>query len=146
MAYPIKVGECSAPARSYFGTYRLAIFENGRLIAADRSPGGDYTGAVTDVDDDNIEEILISGCGFGQGVVECSARLLSAAGGSLRTIRDFPEVYRDGCGSSRESGIRATVIRYAPGRPPQFLEYEYEAACPAPGQTREFKPAAGRKF
>lgn len=42
----INVGECSAPAHSYFGTYRLAISENGWLIAAERSPGGEYFGGL----------------------------------------------------------------------------------------------------
>jgi hypothetical protein len=147
MAYLIKVGECMAQTRSYFGTYRLAIFENDRLIAADRSPYGDFLDAVIDVDGDNIEEILISGCGSGTGVVTCSASLLSIAGGTLRTIRDFSRVYWDGCLSIfPEPGITATVIMYAPGRPPQFFEHPYEAACPAEGQTPEFRPATAHKF
>jgi hypothetical protein len=146
IAYLIKVGECGAQGRSYFGTNRLAVFENGRLIAADPSPGGEYIAAATDVAGDGIEEILIAGCGFGQAVVECSARLLSIAGGSVQTVRDFPEVYSDACGSSQDSGISATLIRYAPGRPPRFFEYEYKAPCPGPGQKPEFRPAAERKF
>jgi len=145
MVYLIKVGECSAPARSYFGTYRLAVFENGRLIAAPEARG-DNIALASDVDGDGIDEILVPGCGFSMGSVECSATLLSIAGGTLGTVRTFPEVYRDGCGYSREAGISATVIRYSPGRPPQFFEHEYEAACPAPGQTPEFRPAPGRKF
>jgi len=144
-AYLIKVGECSAPSRSYFGTYRLAVFEN-RLIASGPSSGGDHIDAVKDVDGDGVDEILISGCAFGQGVEECSARLLSLAGGPVRTVQDFPEVYSDTCGSTRDSGIRASVIRFAPGHPPEFFAEEYQAACPKPGQKPKFEFSAERRF
>lgn len=66
MAYLIKVGECSARGRSYFGTYRLAIFQGGRLIAADQIPDGDSIAALADVDGDGIQEILTTGCDFRQ--------------------------------------------------------------------------------
>jgi hypothetical protein len=41
----------------------------------------------------------------------------------------FPSVHVDQCESSRDSGISASVIRYAPGHPPQFFREGYEAAC-----------------
>jgi len=143
VVYLIRAGECGAQGRSYFGTYRLAVFDNGRLIAARQSPAADYIDAVADVDGDGISEVLMSGCGFGQAMVECSARLVSIAGGSLRTVQDFPSVYADQCPASRDSGINATVIGYAQGRPPRFFRHEYVAACPGPGQKPEFRPAAG---
>jgi hypothetical protein len=86
VAYLIKVGECGAQKRSYFGGYRLVVFENGQLITGGKSQGGDYIDTAADVAGDGIEEILISGSGFGQGVLECSACLMSVAGDSLRTI------------------------------------------------------------
>ena len=143
-AYLIKVGECGATSRTYFGTYRLAIFENGRLVAADSNPRGEYIDAVADVDGDGIQEILLSGCGFGTGTLECNAILLSMAGGSPRTIRRFRFVYEDPCGGSPTLPITATVIRYAPGRPPHFFESDYEAACPPPGKTPQFGSAKRR--
>lgn len=142
--YLIKVGECGATAASYFGTYRLAFFQNDHLIAAAQSPGGDAIDAVADIDGSGIQGILISGCGFGQGVVDCSATLLSAAGGSVKPIREFPDVYQDGC-ESGQFGIRASVLRYTAGKPPHFFEEQYEASCPPAGQKAQFRPAASAR-
>jgi hypothetical protein len=141
VAYLIKVGECGgSDAGRYFGTYRLVVFENGRLINGAESPVGDYIETTADVFGDGIKEILITGCGFGQGMVECSASLLSIAGGSLRTIKDFISVYVGNCEPARE-GIDADVVRYVPGHPPQFFQEEYKAACPGPGQKPQFRLA-----
>ena len=146
LAYLIKVGECRASSRSYLGTFQLAIFESGRLTAGGAASGGDHIAAVKDVDGSGMEEILISACGFGQGVLECSARLLSVAGGSVKTVQDFPAVYSDMCGSSRDSGARATLVRFDPGRPPQFFAEDYKAPCPAPGQEPKFAFSAERRY
>jgi hypothetical protein len=150
LACLIEVGECGAeeagPRGLYGGTYRLAVFENGRLIASAETRAGISIDAVADVDNDGIDEILMSGCGFGQGILECSATLLSMAGGSLKTIREFPYTYTSACSPPEFDSIEATEIRYAPGRPPQFFEHRYKAACPAEGQKPAFKPAAGDKF
>jgi hypothetical protein len=145
VAYLIEVGECGAQGRTYFGTYRLVVFENGRLINRAESPFGDYIETTADVFGDGIEEILISGCSFGQGIVACGAGLVSIAGGSLRTIQDFGGVYGHDCDSDGRYGISADVIRYAPGHPPQFFQKEYKAACAGPGQKPEFRPAVAPK-
>ena len=141
VAYLIKVGECSAPGRTYFGTYRLVVFENGRLITDGQSPSGDHIDTWADVAGNGMEAILISGCAFGQGVLECSATLVSIAGGSVKAIQEFPSVYVDQCESAPDSSINASVIRYAPGHPLEFSREEYEAKCPGPGQTPQFRPA-----
>ena len=114
-AYLIQVGECGAWTRSYWGTYRLAVFEGERLVAAVEARG-EAIAAAMDVNGDGIEEILISGCGFGTGTVTCTAAFVSMAKGSMRVIRTFPEVYNDPCGYSPELRISATAnsIRCGP--------------------------------
>jgi hypothetical protein len=137
-AYLIQVGECGAWTRSYWGTYRLAVFERERLVVAAEARG-DTIAAAMDVNGDGIDEILISGCGFGTGTVACTATLVSMARGSIRQIQDFPEVYQDPCGYSPDLRISAAAVRFVPGPMPRFLEDRYEAACPAGGGAPQFK-------
>ncbi len=141
--YLIKVGECGATGRNYFGTYRAAVFEAGRLAASAAAPG-DRIPVVRDMDGDGIDELLIAGCGSGTGEVRCAAALVSMAGGSLRTVRKFEGVYSDPCAYSHDLPITAVAIRYSSGRPPRFFEDRYEAACPASGQPPQFRPAPAR--
>ncbi len=141
--YLIKVGECGATGRNYFGTYRAAVFEDGRLVVSAASPG-DSIPVVRDIDGDGIDQLLIAGCGSGTGEVHCAAVLVSMSGGSLRTVRKFESVYSDPCGYSLDLSITAVAIRYSPGRPPRFFEDRYEAACPASGQPPQFRPAPSR--
>src|SRR5262245_19015336 len=62
-AYLVRVGECGASMRAYWGTYRLAVFAGPTLVSSSDSPG-DAIAAIADVDTNRIDEILISGCGF----------------------------------------------------------------------------------
>jgi hypothetical protein len=132
-AYFVKVGECFAYTRDYWGTYRLAIFEGPRLIA-DVEPEVPYQGtipmgskglvATADVNNDGIDELLLQSTVFGGGELEVYARLVSLGQGKFHAIREFDDVYDWGCGANRN--VTASRITYTP--PTLFVE-RYEAPC-----------------
>ena len=129
----IAVGECGEMPRSLGqGTTQLVVRGGGRNVV---SLNGFYgaIAAVRDVDGDGAHELLMKVGGFGQGVLEESATLVSFAGGRERTVHDFADVFVDSCGM-RESptAVRAGVLRYvpaSPGRPARFLADFYAARC-----------------
>jgi hypothetical protein len=135
-AYFIKVGECFAYTRTYWGTYRLAIFEGPRLVAnihpqvtfagtLDTAPNAIATAA--DVNNDGIDELLLTAIEFGQGEVQGNAWLVSLRGGELHTLREFDGVYDNPCmGMAEGVRVTASVIAYALT---QFFVEQYEAPC-----------------
>jgi|SRR5208283_229717 len=132
-AYFIKVGECFASTSSYWGTYRLAIFEGSRLVAnvspqvgthGDWQANGIATAA--DVNNDGMDELLLVAIAFGMGEVEEKAGLVSLRSGKLETIRGFDSVYDNPCASQNPDRVTASVIAYSSTH--LFVD-EYEAPC-----------------
>jgi hypothetical protein len=127
MAYFIKVGECFAETRTYWGTYRLAVFEGPHLIAS-LEPAANVLEAAADVNGDGIDELLLGAIGSGTGDVMASARLVSLRGGKLHMMKAFDSVYDNPCGFDGHMSVTASVITYTPAG---LLTERYEAPCKA---------------
>jgi hypothetical protein len=136
-AYFVKVGECFAETRNYFGTYRLATFEGSQLVA-NVQPLVRYGGALklqanglsaaADVNNDGLHELLLESITLGGGVVEVIAWLVSLRDTRLHIIKEFDEVYLNQCsaGMTAPPPVLASVITYGP---PQLFVEQYEAEC-----------------
>jgi len=139
-AYFVKVGECfdHNSRGSYFGSFRLAIFEGPTLVTSVAPTfvwGGMETKAnalvtVADVNNDGIDDLLLQSGGYGQGEVEVSAGLVSLRDGKLQSVREFDDVYDNRCGNGEAGSRRVTASRitYAPSG---VLVERYEAPCAA---------------
>lgn len=118
MLYIIAVGECGDMPRSLGnGSTQLVIRRGAENVL---SLNGFYgaVSAVRDVDGDGADELLLRASGFGQGVLEESAQLLSFAGGRERVVHDFETVRVDSCGrGDRTSAVKAAVLRLASPTP-----------------------------
>jgi hypothetical protein len=122
------------------GTYRLVVFDGTELVV-NLPARGEYIAATADVNGDGVDEILIAGCGFGTGMLVCTADLVSVAGARLQTLREFT-VYDDSCGAQGilpGTDIRAWATRYMPGKTLRFTTDEYVAVCPADGGQPQFR-------
>lgn len=130
----VAVNECGDMPRALGqGTTQLVIRGGGRVVVSLNGFYGNVV-AVRDVDGDRSDELLMKTGGFGQGVLEEYARVVSFAGGQERTVHDFGEVFIDSCGM-RDSpeAVKAGVLRYvppaSPGRPARFLADFYASRC-----------------
>ena len=132
--YIIAVGECGDLPRSLGnGSTQLVIRRGGENVL---SLNGFYgaVSAVRDVDGDGAHELLLRASGFGQGVLEESARLLSFAGGRERVVHDFETVRVNSCGrGERTSAVKAAVLRFVAPSPgtagPSFQTDFYISRC-----------------
>ena len=129
----IAVYECGdMPRVLNEGTQQLVIRRGEQTVVSLHGFYGNVI-AVRDLDGDGRQELLMKNGGFGQGVLEEFAKLVSFAGGRESTVHDFDEVFIDSCGM-RESpdAIKAGVLRYVPaagGRPARFLTDFYASRC-----------------
>jgi hypothetical protein len=131
--YVIAAGECGdLPRYLGGGSTQLVIRRGGENVL---SLNGFYgtVSAVRDVDGDGADEVLLRVGGFGQGVLEESARLLGFAGGRERVVHDFETIFVNSCGRGDEtSAIKAAVLRLtsAPGaRRPRYRIDFYTSRC-----------------
>jgi hypothetical protein len=139
------------------GDTHLLIFRGPKPVARASGPrmvepgpppafsGGEIRRLV-DVDGDGVSELLVTGSGFGQGVLEQSARLYSAKGGNVRRLHEAYGVYVDSCAAEGDRRVEAQVLRQEPGakgRPLRITSQTYVAACVQNGQPKpsDFKPA-----
>jgi hypothetical protein len=125
--YFIRVGECSAETRTYWGTYQLALFEGAHLIAR-MDPQASGLAAMADIDNKGIDELLLENVNSGQGEIHIDARLVSLAEGKLGPIKTLERTYDNPCGRNAEMPVKASVITYAHG---ELSTRQYEAPCTA---------------
>ena len=125
--YFIRVGECSAEIRTYWGTYQLALFEGAHMIARFDPPGSGLA-AMADIDNHGIDELLLEDVTSGQGRLQIEARLASLAGGKLHVVKALDQTYENPCGRDPEMPVKASVITYAHG---ELSAQRYEAPCTA---------------
>lgn len=110
--YLVQVNEDGLSARNYFGTYRLAVVENGEVIFAGEETLGNSLWCTSDVNYDGVDEIAFSSSGFGQGVFENSAQLGSFVSGQLKQVVDLGYIDLDTCGTGLQTATNYTKTIY----------------------------------
>jgi hypothetical protein len=96
---------------------------------------------LTDLDEDGVQELLLSGGTFHMGELQQGARLVDMAGGRLRVLLDFQQTLYDVCDNEFLKDARrveAAVIYYVPGpkgRFPDLHREDYHAACDGDERT-----------
>ena len=133
--YIIAVGECGDLPRSLGTGSSQLVIRRGRENVLSLNGYYGSVSAVRDVDGDGADDLLLRASGFGQGVLEESARILSFAGLRQRVVHDFETVRVDSCGQgNRESAVKAAVLRLAStppaaGAAPRFETDFYVSRC-----------------
>jgi hypothetical protein len=134
-AYLISVGECNASHADNYGTKRVAIFSSGVLFADLDVDFKDNIVLKTDLNNDGVEELLMSSGDTHQGIVTEMAALLSFQSGRVKVLEDFGVVSEDFCASLEPGSIaKASVISMiaaGPGKPPKLHIDNYSTGCKA---------------
>lgn len=141
-AYVIFVNECNASHADNFGSKRVAIFSGPRLVA---DVDVDFRGSIalkTDLDNDGINELLMTSGDMAQGELTEMAALLSFQNGRMRVIQDFNTVVSDDCattmpGSSSKAAV-LSLMHAAPGQMPKIKIDYYAAGC---ARVKRWRPA-----
>lgn len=132
-AYVISVSECNASHADNFGTKRVAIFSGQQLIADVDADFNINIVRKTDLNDDGIDELLMTGGDVNQGIIVEMAALLDFQNGRLRTIQDFGTVVEDSCssgmpGSSKKASV-LSISEVMTGNMPRLRADNYVATC-----------------
>jgi hypothetical protein len=132
-AYVISVSECNASHADNFGTKRVAIFSGQQLIADVDSDFNINIVRKTDLNDDGIDELFMTGGDINQGTIVEMATLFDFQNGRVRIIQDFGTVMEDSCASGMPgSSSKASVLSISevvPGNMPRLRIDNYVATC-----------------
>ncbi len=143
-AYLIFVNECNASHADNYGSKRVAIFSGPRLVADIDVDFKSSIVAKTDLDNDGINELLMTSGDMAQGEVIEIAGLLSFQNGRMRVIQDLGTVMNDDCASLRPgSTAKAAVLSYAKSNPfsmPKISAAYYAGGC---GNVRRWRAIKG---
>ena len=141
-AYIISVGECNAAHSDNYGSKRLVVFSGQKLVA---DADADFKSSILhtpDLDQDGVNELLLSGGDIHQGIAVELASLVEFQDGQLRVIKDFGKTSEDSCAALSENKITASVISYAPaeamGSMPEFHVDNYRARCLPSGRAAKW--------
>jgi hypothetical protein len=141
-AYLIFVNECNASHADNYGSKRLAIFSGPRLIV---DLDLDFKSGIvlkTDLDNDGINELLMTSGDMHQGEIVEMAALMSFQNRRMRVIQDFGSVIEDDCASLRPGSAAKAKVLYltnaAPGQMPRITVAHFAAGC---GKVRRWRPA-----
>ena len=132
-AYLILVGECNYTHATSYGSKRLAVFSGEKLVADADTNFRSSVLRISDLNNDGVNELLLSAFDMNQGVEVEVATLVEFSRGQLRILKDFGMTSENSCNSGL-SGIdmKASVISYAPaaqGKMPEFRVDNYRAEC-----------------
>ena len=131
--YVVSVSECNASHADAFGTKRVAIFSGQQLIADLDVNFKQAIARKTDLNNDGIDELLLTSVDQHQGEIMEMATLLSFQNGRLQEIHDFGPVIQDTCASARPGSYsKASVLYFAgagPGSMPKLSVETYQAGC-----------------
>jgi hypothetical protein len=143
-AYLIFVNECNASHADNFGSKRVAIFSGPRLVA---DLDVDFKSSIvlkTDLDNDGINELLMTTGDMAQGEIIEMAALLGFQNGKMSVIQEFGTVVQDDCASLRPgSTAKAAVLSYAKSNPfsmPKISTAYYAGGC---GNVRRWRAIKG---
>ena len=141
-AYLIYVNECNASHADNFGSKRLAIFSGPRLVAEMDIEFRSAITLKTDLDNDGINELLMTSGDMNQGEMVGMAALLSFQNGRMRVIQDFNTVIEDDCAALRPRSAAKAKVLYltnaAPGQMPRITVEHFTARC---ATVRRWRPA-----
>ncbi len=123
-------GSFTAPGKT---DKRVAIFSGQELFADVDSDFNINIVRKTDLNDDGIDELLMTGGDINQGIVVEMASLLDFQNGRLRIIQDFGTVVEDSCpsgmpGSSSKASV-LSISEVVPGNMPKLRIDNYVATC-----------------
>ncbi|HEY2961988.1 MAG TPA: hypothetical protein VGJ37_06195 [Pyrinomonadaceae bacterium] len=142
-AYVIFVNECTASHADNFGTKRVAIFQGPKLVA---DVDVDFRGSImlkTDLDNDGINELLMTTGDMAQGTLVEMGSLLSFQNGRVRVIQDFGTVVEDSCASampgSTSKAVMLSIPNGAPFQMPKIKVDYYATGCSRVKRWRPFK-------
>lgn len=149
VAYIVESLSCEPSATQPVLARYLLVFAGAKKVAQGGGPGAEAFAGTTvrarpDVDGDGVRELLVMDSQVVEGTVQETGRLVSAKGGEVKVVKEFPGAYVDACkGAAKQA--RAEVIRVVPGsaaKPPQYLIQAFTATCPASGELKQadFKP------
>jgi len=140
-AYVIFVNECNATHADNFGSKRVAVFSGQQLVA---DVDVDFRGSIimkTDLDNDGINELLMTTGDMAQGNFIEMAALLSFQNGRMRVVQDFGTVVDDSCATampgSQTKGAVLSLTDAAPGEMPKIRVDRYAAGC---GKVKRWRP------
>jgi hypothetical protein len=143
-AYVIFVNECNASHADNFGSKRVAIFSGARLVADIDVEFRSSIVLKTDLDNDGINELLMTTGDMAQGEVIEIAALLNFQNGKMNVIQDFGTVVHDDCAALRSgSTAQAAVLSYTKDSPfsiPKIKTSYYAGGC---GNVRRWRAIKG---
>jgi hypothetical protein len=132
-AYVISVSECNASHADNFGTKRVANYSGQQLIADVDSDFNINIVRKTDLNDDGIDELFMTGGDINQGTIVGMATLFDFQNGRVRIIQDFGTVMEDSCASGMPgSSSKASVLSISevvPGNMPRLRIDNSVATC-----------------
>ena len=139
--YVISVSECNASHADNFGSKRVAIFSGQQLVTDVDADFASNIVRKTDLNNDGIDELLMTTGDMAQGTLTEMATLVSFQNGHRRVIQDFGSVVEDSCASEMPGSTSDASVLYigvgVPGDMPKLTQENYSASCR--GKTRRWK-------
>lgn len=139
--YVISVSECNASHADNFGTKRVAIFAGQQLVA---DVDADFTSNIvrkTDLNNDGINELLMTTGDMAQGTLIEMGTLVSFQNARRRVIQEFGTVVEDSCASGMQGATSDASVLYlsdaVPGNMPKITQENYSSSCR--GKARRWK-------
>ncbi|HKU72827.1 MAG TPA: hypothetical protein VJR02_02815 [Pyrinomonadaceae bacterium] len=131
--YLIFVSECNATHADNFGTKRVAIFSGQHLVADVDADFASNIVSKTDLNNDGIDELLMTTGDMAQGTLIEMGTLVSFQGGRRRVIQDFGTVVEDSCASLMSGATSDASVLYisdaVPGNMPKITQENYSSSC-----------------
>jgi hypothetical protein len=131
--YVISVSECNASHADNFGTKRVAIFAGQQLLADVDTDFASNIVRKTDLNNDGINELLMTTGDMAQGTVTEMGTLVSFQNGRRRVIQDFGVVVEDSCASEVQGATSDASVLYisdaVPGNMPKLTQENYSSNC-----------------
>ena len=131
--YVISVSECNASHADNFGSKRVAIFAGQQLLA---DVDADFTSNIvrkTDLNNDGINELLMTTGDMAQGTLIEMATLVSFQNGRRRVIQDFGAVVEDSCAAEMAGSTSDASVLYTSGGGlgdmPKITQENYSSSC-----------------
>lgn len=129
------------------GAKYLAIFTGETYVADFPVPNLSLILKTFDLNRDGINELLLGYYYMQMGQALEWAKLVQAAPGGLRTLKDFGTTYISYCGAGlapdNNPGVAATVVFYTPaaqtGQMPELRTDNYKASCAPEGASPQWK-------
>ena len=109
----------------------LAVFVDEQVTAQFVPPDHAYNTiqATVDVNDDGIDDVLLTSSAYQMGQSVIMAELLSLAGGQRQQLHSLGKVYQDSCDAPfSKEGVVAAVIEKSPDG--QLIRSDFVADCP----------------